>query len=193
MTYKMRIWIILLVLPFFLFMSTEEGQHKEDPMAFVGKVVNFVILFGGLTFLLYKPARNYLAERGKTIEQTIKEAGSNRQDAEAKLKKTQVRLKELEVETARMRKEAESEGKAEEERIIKLARQETERLKQLARQEIELISNLGARELKEYAAGLAMRQAEKSIIEKITNKDHKLLIDKSIERLEDIHEKSSID
>jgi len=193
MTYKKGIWIILLVLPFFLFMSTEEGQHKEDLMAFAGKVVNFVVLFGGLTFLLYKPARKFLAERGKTIEQTIKEAGSNRQDAEAKLKKTQVRLKELEVETTRMRKEAESEGKAEEELIIKLARQETERLKQLARQEIELISKLGIRELKEYAAGLAMQQAEKSIIEKITNKDHKLLIDKAIERLEDIHEKSSID
>ena len=193
MTYKKRIWIILLVLPFFLFMSTEEGRHKEDPMAFAGKVVNFIILFGGLTFLLYKPARNFLAERGKTIEQTIKEAGSNRQDAEAKLKKTQTRLKELEVETARMLKEAESEGKAEEERIIKSARQEMERLKQLARQEIEVISNLGTKELKEYAAGLAMRQAEKSIIEKITNKDHKLLIDKSIERLEDIYEKSIID
>jgi len=193
MTYKKRIWIILLVLPFFLFMSTEEGQHKEDSMAFVGKVVNFVILFGGLTFLLYKPARNFLAERGNTIEQTIKEAGSNRQEAEAKLRKTQVRLKELEVETALMGKEAESEGRAEEERIIKLARQETERLKQLASQEIELISNLGTKELKEYAAGLAMRQAEKSIIEKIKNKDHKLLIDKSIERLEDIHEKSTID
>ncbi len=193
MTYKKRICIILLMLPFFLFMSIEEGQHKEDPMAFAGKVVNFVILFGGLTFLLYKPARNFLAERGKTVEQTIKEAGSNRQDAEAKLKKTQVRLKELEVETARIRKEAESEGKAEEERIIQLARQETERLKQLARQEIELISNLGTIELKEYAAGLAIRQAEKSIIEKITNIDHKLLIDKSIERLEDIYEKSSID
>ena len=193
MTYKKRIWIILLVLPFFLFMSTEEGQHKEDSMAFVGKVVNFVILFGGLTFLLYKPARNFLAERGKTIEQAIKEAGSNRQEAEAKLRKTQVRLKELEVETALMGKEAESEGRAEEERIIKLARQEMGRLKHLARQEIELILNLGTKELKEYAAGLAMRQAEKSIIEKIKNKDHKLLIDKSIERLEDIHEKSSID
>jgi len=193
MIHKKRIWMILLVLPFFLFMSTEEGQHKEDSMAFAGKVVNFVVLFGGLTFLLYKPARNFLAERGKTIEQTIKEAGLNRQDAEAKLKKTQVRLKELEVETARMLKEAKSEGKAEEERIIKSARQEMERLKQLARQEIEVISKLGIRELKEYAAGLAMRQAEKSIIEKITNKDHKLLIDKSIERLEDIYEKSSID
>ena len=193
MIHKKRIWMILLVLPFFLFMSTEEGQHKEDSMAFAGKVVNFIILFGGLTFLLYKPARNFLAERGKTIEQTIKEAGLNRQDAEAKLKKTQVRLKELEVETARMLKEAKSEGKAEEERIIKSARQEMERLKQLARQEIEVISKLGIRELKEYAAGLAMRQAEKSIIEKITNKDHKLLIDKSIERLEDIYEKSSID
>jgi len=185
--------MILLALPFFLFMSTEEGQHKEDSMAFAGKVVNFVVLFGGLTFLLYKPARNFLAERGKTIEQTIKEASLNRQDAEAKFKKTQIRLKELEVETARMRREAESDGKAEGERIIKLARQETERLKQLALQEIEVISKLGIRELKEYAAGLAMRQAEKSIIEKITNKDHKLLIDKSIERLEDIYEKSSID
>jgi len=193
MIHKKRIWMILLALPFFLFMSTEEGQHKEDSMAFAGKVVNFVVLFGGLTFLLYKPARNFLAERGKTIEQTIKEASLNRQDAEAKFKKTQIRLKELEVETARMRREAESDGKAEGERIIKLARQETERLKQLALQEIEVISKLGIRELKEYAAGLAMRQAEKSIIEKITNKDHKLLIDKSIERLEDIYEKSSID
>ena len=48
---KQRIVLILIVLPCFLFLSSEEEHHAANPMEFIGKVVNFVVLFGALGVL----------------------------------------------------------------------------------------------------------------------------------------------
>jgi F0F1-type ATP synthase membrane subunit b/b' len=54
-----------------------------------------------------------------------------------------------------------------------------------------MLSRAGVKKLKEYAVSLAAEQALARIQKKITEKDHSELIDKSIERLEKLHEKES--
>jgi F0F1-type ATP synthase membrane subunit b/b' len=63
-------------------------------------------------------------------------------------------------------------------------------MKEAARQEIELISRAGIRGLKEYAVSLAADEALERIRKGITPEIHARLIDDSIEKLEDLHEKS---
>jgi F0F1-type ATP synthase membrane subunit b/b' len=92
---KTPLVLILAVLPFLLFMSVEEEHHDTNPMAFIAKVVNFLILFGGLAYVLRKPIKQFLEDRVVQISTTIRDAEESRHGAETDLEKTEKRLNEL--------------------------------------------------------------------------------------------------
>lgn len=186
---------LLLALPLLMFMTSavEEEQHGTDSMAFAGKVVNFVVLFGGLGFLLFKPLKRFLENRGRNIDRSIREARESRKASEVRLKEARTRLEELTGEIARIRSDAEKQGRMEKERIITQSRDDAGKLKQQAQQEIGLVSQSVMRELREYAAQLATEQARERILAKMTPELQARLIDSSIERLTRLYEKSGSD
>ena len=190
---KTPLVLILAVLPFLLFMSVEEELHDTNPMAFIAKVVNFLILFGGLAYLLRKPIKQFLEDRVAQISTTIRDAEESRHGAETDLEKTEKRLNELSQEVEELREKALSDGEREKERIIRAAQQEGERMKEAVQHEIEMISRAGIRGLKEYAVTLAAAEALERIQKRLTPEKHTQLIDDSIERLENLHEKSRSD
>ena len=189
-TSRKHILILLLVLPSLVFMAVEEEHHASNSGAFLGKVVNFFLLFGGLTLLLRKPLRNFLDNRGKEIAQNLEQTRATRDEAEANLNSVQGRLDELSQEIQEMNQAAEGEGKSQKDQVLVEARAEAERLKSLAQQEIEMLSQVGGRDLREYTAELATLRAEERIVNRITPEDQTHLIDESIERLERLHEES---
>ncbi len=191
MTSRYRIALILVALPFMLFMSSEEDHHAANPMDFVGKVVNFLVLFGGLSFLLYKPAKKFLEERTVSIDRSIKEAKDSRSEAELTLEESRRRLTELSREISKMDEEALVVGEREKDQILIEAQEDAGRIKEQAQLEIDMLSRSGVKELKEYAIALAAEQALARIQKKIADQIHTDLIDKSIERLEKLHEKAS--
>ena len=134
---RKKILLILLLLPFFVFMSPEEEEHSSGLINFLGKTVNFIILFGGLTYLLYKPIRRFLEKRAQDIKLSLKEAEDSRKDAEQKLKGIETRLAGLEREIEKVMKEAEGEGRRTKEETLQMAQQETEKIKYFTKQEIE--------------------------------------------------------
>jgi F-type H+-transporting ATPase subunit b len=190
MKQKLPFILIFAVLPFLIYMSVEEEHHESNSMAFIAKVVNFLILFGGLTYLLRKPIKQFLANRTSRIDTTINDAEESRFGAEEDLNKTEIQLTELSREIEDLREQAVLEGARERERIIRAAREEGERMKKNAQNEIELISKAGIRGLKEYAVILAAAEAMNRIQEQLTPEKHARLIDDSIERLEDLYETS---
>jgi F-type H+-transporting ATPase subunit b len=131
-----------------------------------------------------------LAGRTKAIAQSLAEAREARAEAEAKLAEARVRVAALEEELARIRREAEAEGGREKARIRELAGKEADRLRTLARQEVEAHLKASIRDLKEYAAGLAAGLAEERLKARLTPADQAALIDRSIEKLKDLHEES---
>jgi F-type H+-transporting ATPase subunit b len=189
MTTRYRIALILVVVPFLLFMSSEEEHHGVDPLEFAGKVVNFLVLFGGLVFLLYKPAKKFLEQRALDIDRSLKEAKDSRSEAERALQESQKRLAALSQEIAQMDEEALLSGKREREKILREAEEEAARIRKQAQLEIDMLSRGGVKELKQYAVSLAARQAIDRIQKTLSDKDHAELIDKSIERLEKINDK----
>jgi hypothetical protein len=54
-----------------------------------------------------------------------------------------------------------------------------------------MLSSAGLRDIREYIANLVTAQAQERILKKLTPKSQSLLIDKSIERLEQLYEKPS--
>jgi F-type H+-transporting ATPase subunit b len=188
---RKKIILILLMLPFFVFMSPEEEEHSSGLMDFLWKTVNFIILFGGLTYLLYKPIRSFLEKRAQDIQSSLKEAADSRKDAEQKLKEIETRLAGLEKEIEKFMKEAEKEGRREKEETQKRAQQETERIKYFAKQEIDAIIRSRIREIREYSAALATALAEERIKRKMSPELQSLLINRSIERLDKLDEKQN--
>jgi F-type H+-transporting ATPase subunit b len=189
---RKKILLLLLCLPFLMFMSTEEEDHSSGLIDFLGKTVNFIILFGGLTYLLYKPIRSFLDKRAQEIRFSLKDAEDSKKAAEQKLKEIETRLAGLEQEIEKMMKEADSEGRREMERILQMAKHETERIKHFSRQEIDGIIRSGIRELREHTALLITSLAKERIQKKMSPELHSWLINRSIERLDQLDEKSNI-
>lgn len=187
-----KIFLILFFVPFFLSMAAGDGRPSAA-LEFIGKSINFIILFGGLAYLLAKPLRNFFEKRSQDVERSIKEAETSRREAELRLQETESRLQGLGEEIEKLRENAELEGRRIETKIAQIAEQEAERIRYFARQEVEMLFKAELRELRAYAAELAIKIAEERIRKKMTPRTQSLLINESIERLEELHEKSGPD
>jgi F-type H+-transporting ATPase subunit b len=181
---------VLLVLPLLLFMSTEEGGKTSATMDFIGKTVNFLILFGGLAFLLRKPLAAMLAKRSAGIQETIRLADAGKADAERKHGDSEARLYELEDEVRRMMATAEGVAQGERERIAQLAAEEARRVRRFAEQEIDEQLRTAKQGLRAYAAEAATALARERIRRRLTPADQAALIERSIDRISTLHEKS---
>jgi F-type H+-transporting ATPase subunit b len=190
---KKSILLILVIVPLLLFMSYAEESHASQTRDFLGKVVNFLLLFGGLAYLLRKPLGKFLQGRSDSLEKELRGAKDSREEAIERLATVEARLSTLDKEVEKLRLEAEKEGWALHQRIVEEARRDAERLKHFARQEIEMHTQDAVRGIKEFAAALATDLARQRIQDQMTGEDQSSLIEKSIERLEKLHEKSDSD
>jgi F-type H+-transporting ATPase subunit b len=182
--------LVLFAVPFLLFMSVEEGARVSATMDFLGKLVNFLILFGGLGLVMRKPLKAMLAKRTADIGDSIRDAEGARAAAETKSEGSKARLAGLDREIGLLKAAAEEEGRRQTGRISQAAAGEAERLKKLTRQEVEEQVRLGVRELKAHAAARATDLARERIRKRLTPELQAALIDKSIDRLSRLNEKS---
>lgn len=189
MTPRKTFIVLFIVLPLFLGMTTED-EHGSGSKPFLGKVFNFILLVGGLTYVLYKPAKTFLDARGRGISRDLDGARASRKEAEKSLQQTRGRLETLSSEIEELMEEAEEEARREKQRILEAARRESDRIKQYAAQEIDMLTKAGIRELREYAAKAACALAQDRIQKRMTPETQSSLIDKSIERFEKLYEKS---
>jgi F-type H+-transporting ATPase subunit b len=186
-------FLILLFIPFLLFMSSEEGSSASNSMDFLGKVINFLILFGGLVFLLRKPLGNFLQKRADSLKGSMQEAEDSREEAELRLKEIGSRTKTFDDEIKKIREAAENEGARLYKNSIQKADREAGRLRELTRQEIQRLTQAGIREIKEHIADLATDLARQNISSRMTGEYQSSLIDQSIDRLEKLDEKPGTD
>jgi F-type H+-transporting ATPase subunit b len=186
--------LCMLVLSLGLSAQEREPQAGRQPESgssgMLGKIINFVILFGALGYFLAKPLMNFLSKRTSDIRASLDEARAAREEAERKLAETRVRIAALEGEAARMKREAEAEGRRARDDIRALAGKEAERIRAFSAQEIDLRVKAGVQELKERTIELAAELAAARMNTTIGSDGHSDLIDKSIDDLEHFHEKS---
>jgi F-type H+-transporting ATPase subunit b len=189
MNQKKSIILVLICVPFLLFLSSGEESHPSQTWDFLGKLINFLLLFGGLAYLLRKPMGKFLQDRSDSFEQSLREAKQSHEDAQERLNQVEARLGGLDEEIQTMQREAEDAGQSLNQQILEEARQASDRQKQFASQEIEMLTQNAIHEVKEYTAALAAELAQKSIQDRMTEEFHSSIIDKSIEKLEKYHEK----
>ncbi|NPV83291.1 MAG: ATP synthase F0 subunit B [Candidatus Aminicenantes bacterium] len=168
----------------------EEAQGHFNLATFLGQVLNFVILFGGLAYLLRKPLNEYLKDRIEQVAARLSQAEAMKQESLQKLEEARNRLNNLAGEIQVLKEQAREEAERERVAIRQEAEKEAERLRKLAREEIETMVRLSIRDLKAYAIDLSVSLAEKKIKEKLTPELHRKLIHRAIDRLRSTHEPS---
>ncbi len=173
--------------------ATEGAEPAAGPSAtldFLGKVVNFLVLFGGLAYVLRKPVAALLGQRVRDVEESLRRAEAAKVEAREKLAEVEAKIAGLEEEVRRMIEHAETVAARERERIMQLAADESQRIRKYAEQEIDEMTRAGVLELRAYAAEKATSLARERILSRLTPGDQAALIDKSIERLSRLYEES---
>jgi len=124
---------------------------------------NFAVVFILIAVMLRRKLPGYFTGRTAAIQKGIEEARKMSEDARRRLDEVEGRLARLDTDIAAMRSEAEENAKAEERRIEAASDEERRRIVSSAEQEISMAANAARRELKTYAAELAVDLAEKKI------------------------------
>ena len=134
-----------------------------DQSYWFAMVVNFAIVVGVIAWAARKYVPPMFRNRTALIQKAIEEARRASEEANRRMQEIESRLSRLDSELGTMREAAEREAAAEEQRIQAAAEQDAGRIVATAEQEIAAALRSARRELKGYAADLAVSLAEKQI------------------------------
>jgi F-type H+-transporting ATPase subunit b len=187
--YLVRLTVLVLMLGCYvpLVFAMEEGGegHGEDWKAWIWRVLNFVILLVILIKFLGKPMRAYFQKRTEIIEESLRQAKEARELAEKALKEVQERISLKDEEIQKIMEASKQSGESEKELLIKQGHEMSEKIREQAKSNIAMELENARAALREEAAELAVRLAEKKIREGLTEEDQKRLVDESIRKLEE--------
>jgi F-type H+-transporting ATPase subunit b len=138
------------------------GLSKEA-VFWIFSIINFAILFAGFVWLVRKVLPHGFAPRAAEIQKGIEEARKASADAGARLSEIESRLGRLDAEIEEVRRAAEADFSGEEQRIKADAERDAKNVIASAELEIAAATRSAQRELKVFAAGLAVDLAEKKI------------------------------
>ncbi len=153
----------------FLTAFAQESEQGKKPESFSEryelelKWANFLILAGGLGYLIQKHGAPFLAARSRKIQEDIRGADEVRQDAERRVAEVDRRLASLDSEVAGLRAESAKEADMETERMRQQTVLDIAKARAQAEQEIAAAGKTARAELKEYAAELAINLAEQKL------------------------------
>lgn len=137
-----------------------EGEHGKLEL---WKWANFVVLAGGLGYLIGKNAGPFFASRSQQIRKDMFEAQAARKQAEERAADVDRRLASLESEIAALRAESQREAQAEAERLSRHTAAEMTKMQSHAEQEIVAAGKAARTELKRVSAHLAVELAEQRL------------------------------
>ncbi len=153
--------LLVMMLAGALHAQGKEAAAKDELI--VWKWANFILLAAGAGYLLNKHLPPFFRSRTTEIQKDITEAQQQKQAAEKRASEMDARLNSLGADIEKFRAEAKIEMEQEAARIREETAHQIEKAQKQAEQEIESAGNLATRELREYAAKLALDLAEQRI------------------------------
>ena len=167
--------LLFAALPVFAQKHETEAQKLEESQGVTehGSLVlwgwiNFILLVGGLGYILKKNAGPYFAQRSQQIRKGIVDADRARAEADAKVAEVDRRLANLAAEIESLRREAHEQGRAEAHRIRLEAAAEMAKIQTRTVEEIAAVGKAARLDLRRYSAGLALGLAETKIAARLS-------------------------
>jgi F-type H+-transporting ATPase subunit b len=174
----------------------ENAQFKHSPsVQFVARItglslqsaywlaiaINFAVIAGAIVWFMRSSLPGMFRARTQSIRKTMEEAQRASADASRRLGEIEARLARLDDDLAGMRAAAETEAVGEEARIRAAAQEEARKIEEAVGQEVAAATRLAQRELKAYAAELAVSMAEKRI--QVDASTDRVLVENFVEQL----------
>lgn len=138
------------------------GVTEHGPNVFWGWA-NFLVLAGGLAYLIKKNAGPYFAKRSLEIRKGMVEAQAERAASDAKVAEVDRRLAHLQAEIEALRSNAQEEAEADAQRVRREAAAEMAKIQAHLAEEIASAAKSATLELRRYSAELALGLAEQKI------------------------------
>jgi F-type H+-transporting ATPase subunit b len=161
-----------------------EATEKTSEVSPIWKWANFAILAVGLGYLMGKHLPPLFASRTKEIQKGISESQQMKLDAERRSAEMDARLNALGADIEKFRTQSAAEMQQEGERISRETAAQIKKIEQQATVEIESVGKSTRRQLKEYAAELAMGLAEERLRARIDGATESALVDDFVRDLE---------
>ena len=146
--------------------------------------VNFLLLAGGIGYLVKKNAGPYFVKRSLEIRKGMIEADEARAEAMARVADVERRLASLQSEIEALRRNALQEGEAEGQRVRREGAAEISKIQQRLREEIASAAKASRLELRRYSAELAVGLAEQKIAARMSSETQDRLVKSFVARLE---------
>jgi F-type H+-transporting ATPase subunit b len=180
----MRGLMLLLVAAAVCVAQEQAGGSAEaaEPSA-IWKWINFAILAAGLGYLMAKTLPAFFRSRTISIQRGIAEAQQMRLDADRRAADMDARMNALGSEVEKFRLQAHAEMEQEGERIRRETAGQILRMEQQAEVEIDSAGKTARRELRAYAADLALDLAEQRIRARLDRETEAALVDNFVSDL----------
>ena len=142
--------------------------HESNEDLLVWKWANFIVLVGGLGYLMYKNLPPLFTARTAAITKDMADSEKTRRDAETKAADVDRRLAAIEIEIAALHTQSKEDTAAEADRLAKHTAAEIARIQAQSTREIEDSGKTARQELTRYAAQLSVELAAQKIRSRMT-------------------------
>ena len=159
-------------------------EKSEPPHELLYKTINFLILVGGLGYVLRKPMAEFLSSRSASIAKSLDEGRRALAASQERLGEVEAKLGRLATEIADFKEVARREMEAERLRIQQASTEEGARILESARAQISTAVRAARLELKGHAATKAVTLAEDLIRTRLDDPGQKRLVTQFASTLE---------
>ena len=147
------------------------GEAVKETPALGFLMITFLVFVAIIVVSARKPLTTYLETRSKDVQKAIDEARAAKEDAERRARAAEARYAALEQETARLKSDFETQGKAELERLVQVGKDAAARIAKDTEDTLAAETERSRSILRREAARLALEIAEQRIQRALTPDD----------------------
>ncbi len=147
------------------------------------QIINTLILFLILRFLLFKPVTEFLNKRQTTIKNAMDKAERDLVEAAQIKADYELKLQEARVEARGIIDTATKQGQKRQDEIVHEARSDALRIRERAAADVETQKDQALAYLRDHVAEMAVSAAGIIIDQQLDNESHKHLVDRFVERM----------
>jgi F-type H+-transporting ATPase subunit b len=136
-----------------------EPDPADSNAGLIFRWLNFLIVFGGIGYLIAKHGGAFFRGNAKEIAASIVEATAAKAEADRELRVVETKIARLDQDVAELREEARRNWAAESERLYASGVAEIEKINQAARAELAASERAAQQQVREIAASMAVERA----------------------------------
>ena len=163
--------------------STIGEKLVPNWVSFVVQFLSFLILLLVVFFLAYKPVKKILKKHADYVENEIKQAKENNDQAQASIEEAKQLVASSKEKASEIIKNAENQGQERFDAIILEAKQEVAEMKKAAEQDIERAKEDAVQDIRSEMVNVALSASKEILKREVDSKDNTKLAEDFINRI----------